>query len=282
MAWRRRARGPRAGRPASPRAGAGRTGAVQLGDGRLDREREGEALQGPSRRNGLTSTPRARSWSSSPSAPKRATSADRGSSATAPIWRSPNRRSRARTSGSEVSSAGSGARNAASPPGRTMRGSGGVALPAATVAVNRVPAMPGPGDPGRAPARTVTSRATISGSEPHRRSSPSTWISSRPKAGSAWSATPARPGLKRARASNAASTLAASSSGSGSRNAASGASRWALPSGIPRRTPSARAAGSASITVPSVHGWPPRTTGRSVGKESEWRALASRSGRWGQ
>ena len=45
---------------------------------------------------------------------------------------------------------------------------------------------------------------------------------------------------------------------------------------------SARAAGSASITVPSVHGWPPRTTGRSVGKESERRALASRSGRWGQ
>ena len=28
------------------------------------------------------------------------------------------------------------------------------------------------------------------------------------------------------------------------------------------------------MTVPSVHGWPPRTTGRSVGKEPEARALS--------
>jgi hypothetical protein len=186
-------------------------------------------------------------------------------------------------SGSGVSSeAGSGARKAASPSGRTIRGSGGVALAAATVAANRVPAIPGRGAPGRIGARAATRRPTSSGSPPHSRSRPSTWTSSRPNAGSAWSVVPASPGLNRASASKAASTAAASASGSGSRKAASGASRWALPSGIPRRTPSARAAGSASMTVPSVQGCPPRTTGRSVGKESEWRALASRSGRWGQ
>ena len=57
-------------------------------------------------------------------------------------------------------------------------------------------------------------------------------------------------------------------SGARSRKVASGASRWALPSGIPRRTPRARASGSASTTVPSVQGWPPRTIGPG-GHEAE-------------
>ena len=239
-------------------------------------------------RNGSISSPRARAWSHSPSSPNRATSTVFGSSATWPICRRPNRVSRARTSASgERSVDGSGARNAASPPGSTARRTPGSVWPAATVAAKRVPAIPGRGAPGsRSPAARVasasTSRATSSGSGPHSRSSPSACISMSPKAGSVGSVVPASPGLNRASVSKAASTAAASASGSGSRKAASGASRCALPSGIPCRTPSARAAGSASMTVPSVQGCPPRTTGRSVGNESEWRARASRIGRWGQ
>ncbi len=55
-------------------------------------------------RNRSVSSPRARACSSAPSSPNRATSAERGSSATAPIVRSPNRASRARMSTSRVSS----------------------------------------------------------------------------------------------------------------------------------------------------------------------------------
>ena len=47
---------------------------------------------------------------------------------------------------------------------------------------------------------------------------------------------------------------------------ASGTSRCALPSAIPRRTPSARAPGSASMTVPGLHGRPPSTSGPGVGR----------------
>jgi hypothetical protein len=203
----------------------------------------------------VISSPRALAWIRSPSAPNRATSAERGRSATAPIWRSPKRRSRARTSASdERSSAGNGARKAASPPGRTIRGSGGVVWAAAIVAAKRVPAMPGRGEPGRIEPSAATSRPTSSGSVPHNRPRPSTWISSSPNAGSVGSVDPASPGLNRASLSKAVSTAAVSASSSGSRKAASGASRWALPSGIPRRMPSARAAGSASRTVPSVQG----------------------------
>ena len=70
-------------------------------------------------------------------------------------------------------------------------------------------------------------------------------------------------------------------SGSGSTKIASGASRCALPSGIPRRTPSARASRFASMTVPGSHGRPPRTSG-PVGKGSEARAAASARGRCGR
>ncbi len=62
---------------------------------------------------------------------------------------------------------------------------------------------------------------------------------------------------------------------------ASGTSRWALPSGIPRRTPSARASGFASMTGPGSHGRPPRTSGPG-GKGSKARARASSRGRCGR
>ena len=75
--------------------------------------------------------------------------------------------------------------------------------------------------------------------------------------------------------------VARSASGSGSMKVASGTSRWALPSGIPRRTPSARASGLASTTGPGSHGRPPRMSG-PVGKGSQARARASSSGRWGR
>src|SRR4051812_20391590 len=132
------------------------------------------------------------------------------------------------------------------------------------------------------PPSASTSRPTSTSSGPHSRSSPSTWSSISPNAGSPGSVVPARPGLNRPSVSKASSTARLSSSISGSRKTASGASRCALPSGIPRRTPSARAAGSASITIPSVQGWPPRTTGRSVGKESEWRGSSPPNGGGGE
>ena len=93
---------------------------------------------------------------------------------------------------------------------------------------------------------------------------------------------PATAGLNAARRSKAASSSARSASGSASRNVASGASRCADPSGIPRRTPSARAAGSASSTVPFDQGFPPRTTG-PAGHEPEAGAASRgrrRCGRW--
>ena len=282
---RRPCRGPGAGRRARRRADGGRTGAGRAPPtggsiGRARRVAPGPAAAGTA----AISSPRARAWIRSPSSPNRATSADRGSSATAPIRRSPNR-----------AEAGPDVRVRGEQRGRQRGEEGGLAAGPDDPRLRRRGVgggdrrrEPGPGDPrprgaraGSAPSAS-TSRPTSSGSLPHSRSSPSTWTSSSPNAGSAWSVVPASPGLNRASVSKAASTAAASASGSGSRKAASGASRWALPSGIPRRTPSARAAGSASITVPSVHGWPPRTTGRSVGNESEWRARASRSGRWGQ
>ncbi len=119
-------------------------------------------------RNGSISSPRARAWIRAPSSPNRATSAERASSATAPIRRSPNRASRARTSGSGVSSpAGYGARNAASRMPRAARAprcgavrtaprsAGGrrgerlrSAMPSA-VAADRVPAIPARAASGR-------------------------------------------------------------------------------------------------------------------------------------
>ena len=63
-------------------------------------------------------------------------------------------------------------------------------------------------------------------------------ISNSPNAASIGSPLPARLGLNAPSASNAASAAARSASGSGSMKVASGTSRWALPSGMPRRTPS--------------------------------------------
>ena len=91
------------------------------------------------------------------------------SSATAPIRRSPNRVSRARTSGSAVRRPdGCGARNAASPPGGTRTGASGRAEDGGDRRANRVPAMPARircGDP-RAPVPLPGERA------PERRDQP--------------------------------------------------------------------------------------------------------------
>ena len=152
-----------------------------------------------------------------------------------------------------------------------------------------MPAIPARGGPGRTGASAAVIRATSASSIPHRRVSPSTWTAIRPNAGSATSLVAAIPGLKPASRSQAASRASRSASGARSRKVASGASRWALPSGIPRRTPSARASGSASTTVPSVQGCPPRTIGPG-GHEPEVPsgdgvsilARARRRGRWGQ
>ena len=106
--------GERAGEPVEDEAERLETPRPAGSIGRARRSRSG-ARRG---RNGSISSPRARAWSRPPSSPNRATSAVRGSSATAPIRRSPKRASRARMSGSGVSSdAGNGARNGASPPG---------------------------------------------------------------------------------------------------------------------------------------------------------------------
>ncbi len=239
--------------------------------------------------NGSSSSPRDRAWIRAPSSPKRATNADRASSAMAPIRRRPNRVSLARTSGSGVSRPdGCGARKAASPPGGTTIGSAGRARTAAIVAAKRVPAIPARISPCMPPAGPVsarpsaeTSRPMRIGSGPQSGSRPSIWTSNSPKPGSLASALPATPGLNAASASKAASTIARSASGSGSMKIASGTSRWALPSGIPRRTPRARASGSASTTGPGSHGRPPRMSGPG-GKGSEARARASSSGRCGR
>ena len=93
---------PQAGPPTWPRAVAGEADRLQsLAGGSSERPRaiRSGALRG---RNARFSSPRARACSSAPSSPNRATSADRGSSATAPIVRRPNRASRDRTSASRV------------------------------------------------------------------------------------------------------------------------------------------------------------------------------------
>ena len=130
-------------------------------------------------------------------------------------------------------------------------------------------------------ASTPARRSARTGSAPHNGSRPSAWTSNSPNDASAGSVVPASPGLNAARASNAASAAVRSASGSGSTKTASGASRCALPSGIPRRTPSARASRFASMTVPGSHGRPPSTSG-PVGKGSEARAAASARGRCGR
>ena len=101
------------------------------------------------------SSPRARACSLAPSSPKRATSADRGSSATEPIVRRPKRARRARMSASRVSRrAGYGARNRPSSPGGTrIGGPPSGAWAAATLAAKLVPATPARGGPGSSGAR---------------------------------------------------------------------------------------------------------------------------------
>ena len=110
-------------------------------------------------RNGSISSPRARAWSRAPSSPNRATSAERGSSATAPILPQPEPREPGpdvRVRGEER--AGCGARKAASSPGGTRTGSpSSPASAAATVAANRVPAIPARGIPGSTPASAAPS-----------------------------------------------------------------------------------------------------------------------------
>ena len=158
-------------------------------------------------------------------------------------------------------------------------------MPAAIVAAKWVPATPPRADPGRIEATASCIRPTIAGSSPQSARRPSTWISIRPKAASDGSVVAAIPGLKAASRSRAASSAAASAAGSGSRKTASGESRWALPSGMPRRIPISAAAGLRSRTTPEVQGWPPRTIGpRGKGVECarSQRARVRRSGRWGQ
>src|SRR6185503_8036369 len=154
---------------------------------------------------------------------------------------------------------------------------------AATVAAKRVPAIPARGLPASDASSAVAIRSTMAGSGPHRPSSPSTWASSRPNPTSTGSEVPATAGLNAVRRSKATSRSARSASSSASRKVASGASRCADPSGIPRRTPSALAAGSASRTLPFDQGLPPRITG-PAGHEPEGRRRLAKSrrrcGRW--
>ena len=262
-------------------------------------------------RNSSVSSPRARAWIRSPSGPNRATTAERGSSATEPIVRSPNRSRRPRTSGERLNNAeASGARNAASSRGSTRsrgRPAGAAplrpaaaplpplpplplrpAIPAATAAENRVPPIPASGAPGSTSRSKPHARSAIRVSEPQSRSRPSSWISIRPNPAESASISATRPGLSPPRISRAPARAASSVSRSGSRKTASGASRWAAPSGIPIRTPSSSADRLASMTKPCIHGLPPRTIGSrspaigSDGNGSEDRSRARRSRRWGQ
>ena len=175
--------GPTAIRWRTKRSGSRSSAAGSIGSARVSRSgvRRG--------RNGSSSSPRARAWIRAPSSPNRAISADRGSSAMAPIRRRPNRTSLARTSGSVVSSLdGCGARKSASASGGTTMGASGRAWIAAIVAANRVPAMPArmppPSTPPSEPASAPVSRSIRTGSAPHNGSRPSTWTSNNPKAGS--------------------------------------------------------------------------------------------------
>ena len=100
---------------------------LEVLDRRLDGQGEPETLRSPGAPGTARSPGR---WpgraAEPPSSPNRAINADRGSSATAPIRRSPKRVSRARTSGSVVRRPdGRSARNAASSPGGTTIGASG-------------------------------------------------------------------------------------------------------------------------------------------------------------
>ena len=233
-------------------------------------------------RNGSTSSPRERDPIRPPSSPNLATSADAASSATWPIRRRPNRRSRARNVRvRREQGARAGARGTPPPrPAGTetsapgLGGEGRHGRREARAGDPR-PRLAGERPPSRAPRRCAR---PATGSGPQRPSSPSIWASSSPNATSVGSEVPAIAGLNPASRSKAASSSARSASGSASRKVASGASRCADPSGIPRRTPSARAAGSASSTFPFDHGFPPRTTG-PAGHEPEGRRRLARSRR---
>ena len=65
---------------------------LEILDGGLDGQAEARRSGARRGRNGSSSSPRARAWIRAPSSPNRATSADRSSSATAPIRRRPKRR----------------------------------------------------------------------------------------------------------------------------------------------------------------------------------------------
>ena len=143
--------GPAAGRRGSPPAGGGRTGrrrAPRPADRAAGASANRSAVRRGRKRS--VSSPRARACSLAPSSPKRATRADRGSSATEPIVRRPKRARRARMSASRVSRrAGYGARNRPSSPGGTrIGGPPSDAWAAATLAAKLVPAIPARGGPG--------------------------------------------------------------------------------------------------------------------------------------
>ena len=97
----------------------------------------------------------------------------------------------------------------------------------------------GRGEVDRLPPRAArrgapcATRSTSTGSAPHNGSRPSMPSSNWPNAAAVGSPLPARDGVSRASASNAASAAARSASRSGSTKVASGTSRWALPSGHP-------------------------------------------------
>ncbi len=185
-------------------------------------------------RRGRPSMPRARSSSSPPDAPKRASTADRSSAANCPMLPRPKSRKRSRVSASAGSRLmESGASQAASasrfPIGIAVN-CGGAPLPAAlplptalplpadaalpappttaaTCAPKRVLPIPMRGAPGSSSATDATTRSTSTGSAPHSRASPSMPRNTCPNAARRGSVSPSMAGVKslstRSAASNA-------------------------------------------------------------------------------
>ena len=280
-------RASRAARRARPPAGGGRTGATPSPTGgsmgSASTSRSG-ARRG---RNGSSSSPRERAWSRAPSSPNRATSALRGSSATGPDPPQPEPGQAGPDVGIRRAGAPTaiGARNPASPPGSTSPGDRrarrGRPRPSPRTASRR----------SRRGRRRRPGRAARAHHEPLDEDrlgapqpvEPVDLELDQPEGGIGGSVVPASPGLNRASVSKAASTAA--------RVRVRLRVEEGRLRGEPVRAPERHPAPDAErpgrpdrrrSPVPSVHGWPPRTTGRSVGNDSERRARASRSGRWGQ
>ena len=301
------ARAPRAVRSGRRPAVEDEAERLEILDGGLDGQGEEQPFRGPARPERLELLAARPGVDPGTLLAERAMSADRASSATGPIRRRPKRVSRARTSAS-WSAAG------------TVRGEEGRPPPGGTRTVPPdEPLRPppsrrtGPGDP-RPDAVRRTIRGAVRGAargfvrgpagsalaerpgerrgqpldedrlRPPQRLEPVDLDLEQPEGGVERVGTAGDPRAESASVSKAASMAARSASGSGSTKVASGTSRWALPSGIPRRTPSARASWFASTTGPGSHGRPPRTSG-PVGKDRESleaRARASSRGRCGR